>query len=166
MKDHEYSEAEFKSARVPVNFVPAYLAGKRGLCEQCRKFFNLDWLEKKWLKTNLAAPNTSLYLKRQGMYFYCPTCKCPFEWKIRMVKPKAQYIFYGDEAYRDTKDNYKVVAYGFIGINSVHKQKLVKLLYDVKRAILPRQNPDSWLLHFAQILNPNKKNKSDRNLTR
>lgn len=146
----EYSEKEFRIAQVPISLVPSDLP-QTTTCTSCGEEFSLNWLEKRFLQTNLSFNEITMkYLKRVGLAFYCPKCNSIYNWNIPQFDPTGTYHFYGDEAYRHPEQG-TVVVYSFIGASSIQLDVLEKCLYEIKKSILPDLSPNSWILTAKAI---------------
>jgi hypothetical protein len=160
IKTFEYSEKQFKAAKVPIDIVPTNLSTMRLPCNRCKKTFKPNWLESRYLKSNLNFNMpTEKYWKRLDFTFNCPICHEGVSWEIKELKPTGVYHFYGDEAYRDTKTDFKVIAFSFIGSKAEDEAVLQKALYAIKKDILPTENPATWILHLSDIYSAPEKKK-------
>lgn len=132
--------------------VPEDLARIRIKCPnpECATSFPPDWL-KKIPPIHPVKPNVG-----PGVWVpaakevECPKFRKSLMFPLPIEEQKAEYSFFGDEAYRSIED-LELLTYSLVGTNSVRLAEVEEVVRAFKAELCPSESPDSWHLHMKKI---------------
>ena len=143
----------YETTAQALRHVPEDLARIRIKCPnpECATSFPPDWL-KKIPPIHPVKPNVgSGVWVPAAKEVECPKCRKSLMFPLPIEEQKAEYSFFGDEAYRSIED-LELLTYSLVGTNSVRLAEVEEAVRAFKAELCPSESPDSWHLNMKKIL--------------
>jgi len=157
--------------RLNIDLVPAELLNLEFECPDCKHMSKASWISKKEFPSQPVSPNNSEgHWVPVSIKIDCLNEECTqnFDYKIPILPNEATWSLYGDEAERiikkdENKYSNDDLSFFCITLVACHNSKqdvLKQKIHELKKSIVPNENPENWTHHFKEIWSPSKKNKN------
>ena len=163
--------------RLNIDSIPKELLDLEFQCPDCKHKSKASWLSKKEFPSQPVSSNPADgHWVPVSIKIECLNKECTkiFDYKVPALPREAIWSLYGDEAERIIRKNenkYSNDDLSFFCITLVcchnSKQDILKQkINELKKSIVPNENPENWTHHFKEIWSPSKKNKSKFDLSK
>lgn len=152
--------------RTAPSLIPEELVGKKFNCPACGTEVEVPWLEKMLFPQQPIAPiEGSGHWVPISIPLKCSadSCKADFHVNVPLRPNENRWSLYGDEAARyidSPNGRYSTEPLNFfcitlVGLHKRRHERVRQQIYNLKKTILPSQDPNTWSHHFTEIWSDN-----------
>jgi len=161
------SDIRKRPYRLHLDYIPQELKEKKATCPNCQRMIEIPWLSKNlYPKQPIPSKDNKGHWIPVSINIKCSNQKCKksFFYPIERRPIDGTRNFYGDESERiikskDSKYLNRDISFfciSLIGCNVSKQEKLNQSINEIKKRILPIENPENWALHFKEVWNSKK----------
>lgn len=149
----------YKNTKLEMLYHPSFLDEINITCKKGH-IFKPNWLEKRTPITPYILRNGNIFQPNKS-HVACSLCNSLTPIPLPNKKHKGNVKIFGDEALRKS-GNKHIYTYTLVSEprNIENFYKFRNDFYRIKKKLLPKKPPSSWTLHFLELFNDKKRNRS------